>query len=294
MRYPLLAAALACAGTAVLSPAAHAHGIAGARIFPATLTMDDPAVGDELSLPTFQYQPERGSASYDYGFEWDKTITKHLGFAFNDDYQVLHQTGSDTKGWDDPVFTLKCQVFENDTHEILASVGVQREFGGIGAVNHGLADATGWTQPTLYVGKGFGDLPESWGMLRAFAVTGELGYQLSDTAASPDAVNADVSLQYPLQYLETQVKDYGLPAVVENMIPVVECAWSTPTGAGAAGATTTGTIAPGVLYESDTYQLGLEALIPATRASGSRVGVIAQFHLYLDDVLPNSLGKPIF
>jgi hypothetical protein len=32
---------------------AHAHGIAGNRFFPGTLTFDDPAVADEAILPRF-------------------------------------------------------------------------------------------------------------------------------------------------------------------------------------------------------------------------------------------------
>jgi hypothetical protein len=50
----------AAAVTAVLAslcgPDADAHGIAGKRVFPTTLTIDDPAVADEASLPTIQYQ----------------------------------------------------------------------------------------------------------------------------------------------------------------------------------------------------------------------------------------------
>ena len=41
-------------------------------------------------------------------------------------------------------------------------------------------------------------------------------------------------------------------------------------------------------------QLGVEAVIPVNHASGKGVGVLLQAHLYLDDVLPNSVGKPFF
>jgi hypothetical protein len=37
----------------VAVPSAEAHGIAGNRYFPDTLTFDDPAVADELILPNF-------------------------------------------------------------------------------------------------------------------------------------------------------------------------------------------------------------------------------------------------
>jgi hypothetical protein len=52
--------------------------------------------------------------------------------------------------------------------------------------------------------------------------------------------------------------------------------------------------APGVIYEGDTYQVGLEALVPLNKAAGPHVGVILQVHFFLDDLFPNSLGKPIF
>ena len=37
----------------------------------------------------------------------------------------------------------------------------------------------------------------------------------------------------------------------------------------------------------------MEALIPVNARSGSRVGVLAQFHIYLDDLLPG-IFHPIF
>ena len=51
--------------------------------------------------------------------------------------------------------------------------------------------------------------------------------------------------------------------------------------------------ASGVNYTAQSYALSVEALIPGNKQTGSHVGVIAQFHLYFDDLFPNSLGKPI-
>jgi hypothetical protein len=53
------------------------------------------------------------------------------------------------------------------------------------------------------------------------------------------------------------------------------------------------TMAPGVIWMADWYQVGMEALVPLNKAAGTNVGVIAQFHVFLDDLLPNTLGKPI-
>jgi hypothetical protein len=53
------------------------------------------------------------------------------------------------------------------------------------------------------------------------------------------------------------------------------------------------TINPALLYISDKYQLGVEAVIPINRASGDDVGVIANLHLFLEDIFPETLGKPL-
>jgi hypothetical protein len=44
----------------------------------------------------------------------------------------------------------------------------------------------------------------------------------------------------------------------------------------------------------DTYQVGLEALIPGNKAAGPHAGFIAQVHFFFDDMFPNTLGKPLF
>jgi hypothetical protein len=60
------------------------------------------------------------------------------------------------------------------------------------------------------------------------------------------------------------------------------------------GTATTGTINPGFLWIGNGFQVGVEALIPINRQSGTNVGVIAQLHFYLDDLDPHGIGKPIF
>jgi len=47
-------------------------------------------------------------------------------------------------------------------------------------------------------------------------------------------------------------------------------------------------------YQTDKYQLGVEAVIPINPASGHGVGVISNVHFYLENIFPNSLGKPLF
>ena len=54
MKHLNITAAAGCVGALTLAFApAQAHVIAGARVFPVTLTFDDPGVSDEASLPSF-------------------------------------------------------------------------------------------------------------------------------------------------------------------------------------------------------------------------------------------------
>ncbi len=299
MRLVLCSTAALAAVFGAADRPAFAHAVCGDRVFPATLVMDDPGVNDELSLPTVQYVPIPASAgtpsgnSLDYGAEWDKNITQDLGFAINDDYYVQHGAGQNLHGLDNVTVTLKDQLPCLEANELMVSVGVIHEFAGTGSSllrNAGVIDSVGNTAPTLYVGKGIGDLPI--GFFRPFAVTAELGYQISDSPnISPNQWNYAVSLQYSMPYLMQHVKAIDVPAFVGRLFPIVEVSMSSPDNG-----PTTGTIAPGILYEANTWQVGAEALIPANAATRQTqgVGFIVQYHLFLDDALPGTFfGSPL-
>ncbi len=323
MKHAFQAASLACAGLLLHAGPVAAHAVAGARVFPVTLTLDDPGVADEASLPTVTYQRSGADGGtgptheVDLGVEFDKTITKDFALIANDGWDIFQTAGSKTQtGFENLFVTAKYQLYVNADHEFIASVGVIREFGRSGTQHTG-GDEYGATAPTGYFGKGLGDLPI--GYLRPLAVTGELSYQIADRErkalpASPvgslgasqgsdlalqynngtsNAWAGGFSVQYSLPYLQSQVRDLGLPHLIGHLVPVVEATWSSP-AASPSGSGTTWTVAPGVIYLGDTFQFGIEALIPANKAAGSNVGAIAQMHLFFDDLFPHSLGKPIF
>ncbi len=83
-----------------------------------------------------------------------------------------------------------------------------------------------------------------------------------------------------------------MPDFVNKLTPVVELAWSSP--ASQPNQLQTQYLwGFGVNYTATTYAVGIEALVPGNRATGTHAGVIAQFHLYFDDLFSNSLGTPI-
>jgi hypothetical protein len=307
--------ALACAGV-FGAKAAFAHAVCGARVFPVPLTMDDPGVADEASIPTFTYDvsgsdegPGR-TREYNLNFEYDKRITTNLGLAINYGWNIQTPYKSETQaGFQNLFVTAKYQTCVSPDHEFIFTVGVQREFGGTGTLRAG-ADEFGSTAPTLYLGKGLGDVPVPW--LRPFAIEGELSYSIADKGlkgtpmtdpdtglttiqynhGSSNQWFGGISLLYSLQYLQSQVKDVGLPEFIGRLTPIVEITWTSPASSPTTSAITW-QIAPGLLYSGDWYQIGVEALIPLNSATGTNVGVIAQFHMFLDDLFPNTLGKPI-
>ncbi|HEY0183614.1 MAG TPA: hypothetical protein VGC09_12480 [Rhodopila sp.] len=312
MRPRTLLAVLA-AGPMALSHQAHAHGFAGDHMFISTLLIDDPNVADEASLPTFSYQPQPADEGqeptlYGLGFEWDKRITENFGFALESGYNWLKQPGEKTaNGWNNLSVTLKYKPYVNAEHEFMLSVGVERAFARTGANgSNGAAldnEDSSSTTPTIFFGKGFGDVPVGW--LRPLALTGELGYVIPDKNLKVDPVSltptnnglsnaweGGLSLQYSMRYLSSQVKDYGFPEFVNKLTPVVELSWSSPASRPTQD-TTQYLWGVGVNYTTTGYAFGVEALIPGNTRTGSHVGVIAQFHLYFDDLLPHSLGKPI-
>jgi hypothetical protein len=103
------------------------------------------------------------------------------------------------------------------------------------------------------------------------------------------------TLQYSMPYLKSAVVDLGLPDFINRLIPIVEASFQTPVSNTVTSATvTTGTINPGIIFVGKTYQAAIEAVIPMNRQSGSSVGIIGQLHFYLDDIFPNTIGRPIF
>ncbi|HET9018048.1 MAG TPA: hypothetical protein VFN46_00580 [Acetobacteraceae bacterium] len=298
----ILAALLACASASGPVSVAQAHVIAGVRVFPVTLTFDDPGTADEATLPQLVFQPgPDGQTATALQWEYDKTITPTTALIYNQGYDVLQQPGARARtGLENAYVTGKWQAITVPATESVVSLGVIREFAGGAATQAIGGDTFGATAPTIYAGQGGGVLPVP--MLRPFAVTGELSYVLADrrlnstldNGGAPNAWVGGFSIQYSLPYLQSQVRDFHLPDMIGGLIPLVEVTWYSPAEAPATGLPSTLTIAPGVIYMADSFQAGLEALIPGNRATGPHVGAIAQLHVFLDDLFPNSLGRPLF
>ena len=167
------------------------------------------------------------------------------------------------------------------------------------------------TPPPSISENGAGDLPESLNWARPFAVTGIFGYSITSSkkitspVVDPDtgfttlavdhfsnALNYGIAVEYSNFYLRANIHDFGLPEWVNRLTPLVEIRFTTPV-TDRYGEKTVGTINPGIIWSGQQMQFGIEAIIPTTKASGKSVGIIAQLHFYLDDIFPQTIGRPL-
>ncbi len=293
----MLAVALA------LADRASGHGFAGARFFPATLSTDDPFVNDELSLPTVSTIKTPEGRETSIAGDIAKRITPNLGIEVGESFLELNPNGEhEVSGFGNVELGAKYQFFTSEKHETIFSLGAAVEIGGTGQKRVGAESFSTWT-PAFFFGKGFGDLPDALPLLRPVAVTGLVGVVIPTSASTrmsdgeierhPNVLQFGFALEYSLIYLQEQVKDIGLGAPFDRLIPLIEFSFDTPLNRGHSGETTD-TINPGVIWSSKYVQFGVEAVIPINERTGKSVGVIGQLHFYLDDLFPHSLGRPLF
>jgi hypothetical protein len=193
----------------------------------------------------------------------------------------------------------------------MASIGLEASWASTGTKR--FSDPFNTFGPVIDIGKGFGDLPASLNFLRPIALTSQFslsvpgarhtsslgfddsGNPIVNVGLNPTVFSWGFTLQYSLPYMNANVSEVGGPDFLKHLVPITEFAFQTPVAnVPQGGRVTTGTVQPGVIYMADTWQLAVEALIPINKASGRHVGVVAELHFFLDDIFPNTLGKPIF
>jgi hypothetical protein len=302
-----LCAAMACAIMILTVPTTvRAHGFEGDRFFPPTIQTDDPFATDEYSLQFQSFNDPAGSdgtpktREIDVSSEFDKEIFPKFALGVSGTYINLdpqgHQ-GPAQDGFDNVELSAKYQLWENAPHEWILSLGCLADLGDTGSKALGVDSFTTYT-PTVYFGKGFGDLPDGLKYLKPIALTGTVGVAIPGQSANFDgSLNSDAlqwgfALEYSLSYLQQHVEDIGLPKPLSDCTPLVEFNMNTPFDQ--SGETTTGTINPGVLWDGKYCQLGAEAVIPVNAHTGPNVGVVVQVQFFIDDLFPKIFGHPIF
>jgi hypothetical protein len=275
-----------------------AHGFAGKRFFPTTLAIDDPFVSDELSF-LLSHMKESGdeeepdTVATELSAEYAKRITPHLGISLGGEFLHLNPDREDTEnGFGNLEVGAKYQFFTNARHEALLSLGLEAEVGNTGNAKVG-AESFSVLSPGLFFGKGLGDLPEAVRYLRPLALTGIFAVNVPTDSDAEATLSWGFSVQYNLQYLQSFVKDVGLGVPFNRMIPLVELAFETCVNHDCKG-DNSGTVNPGLIWFGKSIELGAEAVVPINHRSGEGVGFLFLLHFFIDDLFPQSLGRPFF
>ena len=154
--------------------------------------------------------------------------------------------------------------------------------------------------------------------MKPFAVTGEIDYNWSTQPISfsfdpvsglvesqtPTLLTYGATIQYSLLYMNSFVHE--VPEFFRQLVPTFEAIFTSPVsniGPSVLGAfpgthETTGTYGPALYYFGRigpvVYQAGISAQIPINLASGKHVRALAVVDFLLDDLFPDSIGKPLF
>ena len=167
---------------------AHAHGFAGQRFFPATLTIDDSFVNPELD---FLYTHDKvvggnGEPLYLSGLstEFAQPISHRFELSIGDTYLHMNPIGAGAteKGFDNIEVASKYQVFVHGAAESALAVGLNADLGGTGSARVG-AESSSTISPVVYYSKGFGKLSRE--RLRPLAITAQFAPNFSTDSSAP-------------------------------------------------------------------------------------------------------------
>jgi len=275
----------------LISPAVTwAHGVVGQRFFPASITIEDPFPADEMTLlaPAYIKSPEGKERSLGFGYQ--KRLSPNLGISIEAEYVSINPADPmepQQTGFANPEFSLKYAMLRDPVHEAIVSamLSVAPPYGA-----RGVSETHTAVAPGLLFGKGLGDLPESWGFLRPLALTGNVSLETPLGTTTPEEQTSTLSygllVEYSLPYLQSFVKDIGIPKPFSRMFPIIEFSFTTPVNGPENGQTHI-FVNPGILWTGKYVELGVEARIPLNDRAGKNVGVIGLVHLFLDDIAPN-------
>lgn len=283
---------------------ARAHGIVGKRLFIEPLFTEDANPKTEMDFPVFEsiHVPDGHSSTFNYGIE--KQLSPRFSVSFDNSYDWFTPDGERrVSGFDNVGFGAKYALYKNPKHEFIisSSIDVETPTGKVAAG----ADPFTTISPGFLYAKGLGDLPSSGFMkwLRPFAVQGDFtldfpagGTQTPDRANVP---HADLVVQYSFPYLNAYLrhanagysvggggfrKGFSLGAIAGNLFPFVEFNFESLPYNG--GRRAFGYYRPGIDFVGHYVQVGIAAELPANTFTGSHVGAVGIFDIFLDEVFP--------
>src|ERR1700720_2207545 len=146
----------------------------GDRFFPSTLATTVPTPADFYKPPYFVLLPSTATTpsirEIDIPTTYSRLVTRDLAVFFAETFRILEDANRGTRsGFGNFVIGAQYQLYTNPEHQFVVTVGGTAAIGGTGAP--GIASSFSTLTPTVYIGKGFGDLPDSVPWLRPLTIS---------------------------------------------------------------------------------------------------------------------------
>src|SRR5882672_195414 len=167
-------------------------GYVGDRFFPSTLATTVPTPADFYNPPYFVKLPDTAAThETDIPTTYSRLVTKDWAVFFTETFRILDVANKGRlSGFDNLVIGTQYQLYTSPEHQFVFTVGGTAAIGGTGSP--GIAASFPTLTPTVYIGKGFGDLPDSLAWLRPLTVSSTVAVAVpteSSTLTSLGTVN---------------------------------------------------------------------------------------------------------
>jgi hypothetical protein len=276
-----IASTLLCVGTAYADPPA--------RSFVGNFIGNDATVENYLSVSGGVDRAQNFESLY-----LEKTISPTSSLSLFVGYQRLEQEGEDEalSGFSNLGLAYKQVLLALRPNEFVLTISPSLELPvGDSKVSETHPRAGG----DVLFQKGFGDLPDSLGMLQPFGIEGDAGWESKVTGARDDLLNADLELEYSLGYLDANVASNSVPTLMRNLTPNLDFDYAQYLSAHSNSSEPDFELTPAIAWLNDTFEVNLGAQIPLNRASQGtgRVAFVWVLGVSYDQLVP-ALGWNLF
>jgi hypothetical protein len=276
-----IASTLLCVGTAYADPPA--------RSFVGNFIGNDATVENYLSVSGGVDRAQNFESLY-----LEKTISPTSSLSLFVGYQRLEQEGEDEalSGFSNLGLAYKQVLLAIRPNEFVLTISPSLELPvGDSKVSETHPRAGG----DVLFQKGFGDLPDSLGMLQPFGIEGDAGWESKVTGARDDLLNADLELEYSLGYLDANVASNSVPTLMRNLTPNLDFDYAQYLSAHSNSSEPDFELTPAIAWLNDTFEVNLGAQIPLNRASQGtgRVAFVWLLGVSYDQLVP-ALGWNLF
>jgi hypothetical protein len=272
---------------------AHAHGVVGQRSFIEPFVAEDVNPKNELVIARPEWDEGREGKTFTLGFGLEKKLTDDFSLTLDSAWlRVAPEDGAHESGFDDLGVTLKYAFWKSPAHEAITSIALES------TAPTGTADVGAerdWSfKPFFLYGKGFGDLPRPLDYLRPLAVQGDAGVEVSTDRDRTTTFAHDVAVQYSIPYLQSFVRDFGLPWPFRNLIADGEFDFEHGVNGEEQGRTAA-FATPGIVYMDRWVEVGVAGRFPLNHHAREELdwGIIGIVDLFIDDIFPWTRWQPV-